>query len=55
MKTVVFTKSGLVNGTKYKRDDELNVSSSIFSDLTEVQKCAKEKISKPKKSSKKEG
>jgi hypothetical protein len=40
---VVFTSKGTVNGKEYKRGAELRVSSSIFKDLTEVQKCAKER------------
>lgn len=42
MKQVVFTKQGVVNGVEYNKGDKLNVSSSIFKDLIENQKCAKE-------------
>lgn len=48
MKTILFTKSGTVNGITYEKGDTLNVSSSIFKDLTENQKCAKEQKSKGK-------
>lgn len=51
MKTVIFTKTGTVNGVDYKKDAELNVSSSIFADLSEVQKCVKEKKVKVEKES----
>lgn len=54
MKTVVFTSKGTINGEQCKRGDVRRVSSSIFKDLTEVQKCAKLKVDKdePKRSSK---
>lgn len=48
MKSVVFTKKGTANAVEYVKGDELNVSSSIFKDLTENQKCVKEKKSKVK-------
>lgn len=48
MKHVVFTKPGIVNNIEYSKGDKLNVSSSIFKDLTENQKCVKEQKSKVK-------
>lgn len=43
MKVVIFTSKGVVNGQTYEKGDTLRVSESIYKDLTEVQKCAKEK------------
>lgn len=42
MYSVVFTSKGTVNGKEFSKGDKLNVSDSIFKDLTENQKCAKE-------------
>jgi len=42
MKRVIFTSNGKINNTKYAKGDKENVSASIFKDLTENQKCAKE-------------
>lgn len=48
-KRVEFTSNGVVNGKTYKKGDELSVSESIYVDLTDVQQCAKEKITKKTK------
>lgn len=50
MKRVVITSKCTINGQDYNKGDEINVSSSIYTDLVEVQKCAKDaKSKKPKK------
>lgn len=51
---VLFTSDGKVNGKKVEKDAELSVSASIFKDLTEVQKCAKEVVEKATKKPKEE-
>ena len=46
MKTVIFIKDSTVNGIKYKKDEVLRVSTSIFENLVNKQKVAKEKTAK---------
>lgn len=52
MKTVTFTKKGVVNGKEFVKGDELRVSSSIFERLVKVVKVAVEKTAPKKKETK---
>ena len=46
MKEIIFTSKCTINGIAYTEGDKLRVSPSIFTDVTEVQKCAKLYIKK---------
>ena len=42
MRKVIFTCKGTINGVSYNKGSKINVSESIFEDLSVNQKCVKE-------------